>query len=85
MGKGESRLVRTSALSRAQRVSIIRSQLNVTQKYLPATDRDGRVEDKVKASLTGGGNGQDSSQYSEAETSFSYESSVSVLLMERVW
>jgi hypothetical protein len=41
MGKGEFRLVKTSTLSRAQRVSIIRSQLNVTQKYLPTSDGAG--------------------------------------------
>jgi hypothetical protein len=30
---------------------IIRSELNVTQKYLPTTDGAGRVNDKMKARL----------------------------------
>jgi hypothetical protein len=69
MGKGDFRLVRTSILRPAQRVSIIRSQLNITQKYLPTTDGAGRIKDKVKANLVGGGDCQDRSKYSEAETS----------------
>jgi hypothetical protein len=34
---------------------IIRSQLNVTQKYLPTTDGAGHIRDKVKACLVGEG------------------------------
>jgi hypothetical protein len=84
MGNGEFRLVRTSTLSRAQRVSIIRSQLNVTQKYLPTSDAAGWIKDEVKARLVGGGDYKDRSQYSETEASSLKGSSVSVLLIAQI-
>ena len=59
--------MRASTLGPAQHVSIIRSQLNVTQKYLPTTDGAGRIKDRVKASLVGGGDFQERSQYSKAQ------------------
>jgi hypothetical protein len=38
----------------AQRKGIIRSQMNVTQKYAPSSDGNGRMKDKLKARLVGG-------------------------------
>ena len=42
-------------LSHEQRKGIIRSQMYVTQKYTPSSDGNGRVKDKLKARLVGGG------------------------------
>jgi hypothetical protein len=39
----------------------------VTQKYLPTTDGDGRIEDIVEVRLVGGGDYQYRSMNSEAE------------------
>ena len=69
IAKGVFRPVLTSSLTPTQRTNIIRSQLNITQKYLPTTDGTGRVKDKVKARLVGGGDCQDRTQYTAAETS----------------
>ena len=59
IAKGVFRPVKQNTLTEEQRRSVIRSQLNVTQKYLPTTDGAGRVKDKVKARLVGGGDCQD--------------------------
>ena len=45
-------------LTQEQRKGIIRSQMNVTQKYAPSSDGNGRVKDKLKARLVGGGDCQ---------------------------
>ena len=82
--KGVFRPVRTSTLTEAQRKGIIRSQLNVTQKYLPTTDGAGRVKDKVKARLVGGGDCQDRGLYSAAETSSPTISITSIFLLAQI-
>jgi hypothetical protein len=46
---------------------IIRSQLNVTQKYLPTTDGAGRIKNKVEARLVGRGDCQGRSKDSAVE------------------
>ena len=46
-----------ATLTDPQRKSIIRSQMNVTQKYAPSSDGNGRIKDKLKARLVGGGDG----------------------------
>ena len=46
-----------ATLTDSQRKSIIRSQMNVTQKYAPSSDGNGRIKDKLKARLVGGGDG----------------------------
>jgi hypothetical protein len=40
-----------ASLTENQRKGIIRSQMNVTQKYAPSSDGNGRVKDKLKARL----------------------------------
>jgi hypothetical protein len=82
--KGVFRPVKTSTLSPTQRAGIIRSQLNVTQKYLPTTDGTGRVKDRVKARLVGGGDCQDRSQYTTAETSSPTVSTTSIFLLAQI-
>jgi Reverse transcriptase (RNA-dependent DNA polymerase) len=82
--KGVFRPVKVSSLTPTQRAGIIRSQLNVTQKYLPTTDGTGRVKDKVKARLVGGGDCQDRSQYSAAETSSPTVSTTSIFLLAQI-
>ena len=41
-----------ATLTDSQRKS---SQMNVTQKYAPSSDGNGRIKDKLKARLVGGG------------------------------
>jgi hypothetical protein len=82
--KGVFRPVNVSTLSPSQRAGIIRSQLNVTQKYLPTTDGTGRVKDRVKARLVGGGDCQDRSQYTAAETSSPTVSTTSIFLLAQI-
>ena len=84
ISKGVFRPVQVSALTPTQRAGIIRSQLNVTQKYLPTTEGAGRVKDKVKARLVGGGDCQDRSQYSAAETSSPTVSTTSIFLLAQI-
>ena len=69
MAKGVLRPVHVSKLTPFQRANVIRSQLNVTQKFLPSSDWTGRVKDKVKVRPVGGGDCQDRNHYSRAETS----------------
>ena len=82
--KGVFRPVKISTLSPTQRAGIIRSQLNVTQKYLPTTDGTGRVKDRVKARLVGGGDCQDRTQYTAAETSSPTVSTTSIFLLAQI-
>lgn len=84
IGKGVFRPVKLTSLTTAQRVGIIRSQLNVTQKYLPTTDGAGRIKDKVKARLVGGGDCQDRTQYSASETSSPTVSTTSIFLIAQI-
>ena len=84
ISKGVSRPVQVSTLTPTQRAGIIRSQLNFTQTYLPTTDGEGRVKDKVKARLVGGGDCQDRSQYSAAETSSPTVSTTSIFLLAQI-
>jgi Reverse transcriptase (RNA-dependent DNA polymerase) len=72
-----------STLSSEQKRRIIRSQLNITQKYLPSSDGQGRTKDRLKARLVGGGNGQDRSISTESETSPTV-STTSVLLIVQI-
>jgi Reverse transcriptase (RNA-dependent DNA polymerase) len=73
-----------STLSSEQKRRIIRSQLNITQKYLPSSDGQGRTKDRLKARLVGGGDGQDRSIYTESETSSPTVSTTSVLLIAQI-
>ena len=57
--EAELRPIKSGMLTEDQRCSVIRSQLKVTQKYLSTTDGTGRIKDKVKARLVGGGDCQD--------------------------
>jgi Reverse transcriptase (RNA-dependent DNA polymerase) len=84
INKGVFRPVLTSTLTPAQRKGIIRSQLNVTQKYLPTTDGTGRIKDKVKARLVGGGDCQDRGLYSTAETSSPTIATTSIFLLAQI-
>ena len=84
IGKGVFRPVKTSTLTPTQRAGIIRSQLNITQKYLPTTDGAGRIKDRVKARLVGGGDCQDRSQYSVAETSSPTVNTTSIFLIAQI-
>ena len=59
IAKGVFRPVKHNTLTEEQRRGVIRSQVNVIQKYLTTTDGAGRVKDKVKARLVGDGNCQD--------------------------
>jgi hypothetical protein len=56
-------------LDHAQRKGIIRSQMNVTQKYAPSSDGNGRIKAKLKARLVGGGDCQDRNLYLRADSS----------------
>jgi hypothetical protein len=47
----------------SQRMGIIRSQMNATQKYAPTSEVSERMKDKLKACLMGGGDCQDRSLY----------------------
>lgn len=84
VSKGVFRPVFQHKLTPFQRANIIRSQLNVTQKYLPSSVGDGRVKDKVKARLVGGGDGQDRNHYSRAETSSPTISTSSIFILAQV-
>ena len=84
ISKGVFRPILTSTLTESQRRGIIRSQLNVTQKYLPTTDGAGRVKDKVKARLVGGGDCQDRELYSAAETSSPTISITSIFILVQI-
>ena len=84
IGKGVFRPIKTSQLTPEQRASIIRSQLNVTQKYLPTTDGTGRIKDKVKARLVGGGDCQDRSKYTTSETSSPTVSTTAIFLLAQI-
>jgi hypothetical protein len=44
-----------STLDEQERKRIIRSQMNITQKFAPSSDGNGRIKDKLKARLVGGG------------------------------
>ena len=84
VSKGVFRPVRIDKLTPFQRANIIRSQLNITQKFLPASDGAGRVKDKVKARLVGGGDCQDRNHYSRAETSSPTISTSSIFIIAQV-
>lgn len=73
-----------STLSLEQKEGIIRSHLNVTQKFLPSSDGQGRTKDRLKARLFGGSDGQDRSIYTESETSSPTVSTTSVLLIAQI-
>ena len=81
VSKGVFRPVHISKLTPFQRANIIRSQLNVTQKFLPSSDGTGRVKDKIKARLVGGGDCQDRNHYSRAETSSPTISTSSIFII----
>ena len=82
--EGLFRPVKSRTLTEDQRCSIIRSQLNVTQKYLPTTDSTGRIKDKVKARLVGGGDCQDRGKYSAAEISSPTVSTTAIFLIAQI-
>lgn len=64
----------------SQRKCIIRSQMNITQTYAPSSDGKGRIKDKLKARLVGGGDGQDRNLYSRVDTSSPTASTSAILL-----
>ena len=82
--KGVFRPIKHSTLTEDQRRSVIRSQLNVTQKYLPTTDGTGRIKDKVKARLVGGGDCQDRGKYTASETSSPTVSTTAIFLIAQI-
>ena len=84
IAKGVFRPVKSSTLTADQRRSVIRSQLNVTQKYLPTTDGTGRIKDKVKARLVGGGDCQDRGKYTASETSSPTVSTTAIFLIAQI-
>ena len=60
--------VHTSSLSTQQKSRILRSHMNVVEKYLPVLDHTGnRAIDKVKARLCVDGRGQDRDDYPISE------------------
>jgi hypothetical protein len=59
LDKHAFRGVKYDDLNPGQRKVIIRSQMNVTQKYAPSSDGNWRVKDKLKARPVGGGDCQD--------------------------
>ena len=71
-------------LDHSQRKGIIRSQMNVTQKYAPSSDGNGRVKDKLKARLVGGGDCQDRSLYSRADTSSPTASTSAIMIVAQL-
>ena len=71
-------------LTQEQRKGIIRSQMNVTQKYAPSSDGNGRVKDKLKARLVGGGDCQDRNLYSRADTSSPTASTSAILIIAQL-
>jgi hypothetical protein len=76
--------VHKSTLSSTQRRSIIRSQLNITQKYLPSSDGNGRIKDKLKARLVEGGDGQDRNLYQTSDTSSPTIATTSIFIMAQI-
>lgn len=76
--------VHRNKLTPFQRKNIIRSQLNVTQKFLPSSDGSGRVKDKVKARLVGGGDGQDRNLYQTSDTSSPTIATTSIFLIAQI-
>ena len=84
IAKGVFRPIKQSTLTEEQRRSVIRSQLNVTQKYLPTTDGAGRVKDKVKARLVGGGDCQDRGKYTASETSSPTVPTTAIFLIAQI-
>ena len=73
-----------ATLTASQRKSIIRSQMNITQKYAPSSDGNGRVKDKLKARLVGGGDGQDRNLYSRIDTSSPTASTSAILIVAQL-
>lgn len=73
-----------ATLTDSQRKSIIRSQMNVTQKYAPSSDGNGRIKDKLKARLVGGGDGQDRNLYSRIDTSSPTASTSAILIIAQL-
>ena len=84
IAKGVFRPIKQSTLTEDQRRSVIRSQLNVTQKYLPTTDGTGRIKDKVKARLVGGGDCQDRGKYLPSETSSPTVSTTAIFIIAQI-
>jgi hypothetical protein len=76
--------VKYDDLNPDQRKGIIRSQMNVTQKYAPSSDGNGRVKDKLKARLVGGGDCQDRSLYTRADTSSPTASTTAILIIAQL-
>ena len=76
--------IHVSSLTETQRKGIINSTMNITQKFSPSSDGNGRVKDKLKARLVGGGNRQDRSSYSREEISSPTVSTTSVLLLSQL-
>jgi hypothetical protein len=73
-----------STLTDKQRKGIIRSQMNITQKYAPSSDGNGRIKDKLKARLVGGGDGQDRNLYSRSDTSSPTASTPAILIIAQI-
>jgi Reverse transcriptase (RNA-dependent DNA polymerase) len=71
-------------LDHAQRKGIIRSQINVTQKYAPSSDGKGRIKDKLKARLVGGGDCQDRNLCSRADTSSPTASTSAIMIIAQL-
>ena len=69
------------SLTPQQQKGILNSTMNVTQKFAPSSDGKGRIKDKLKARLVGGGNRQDRTMYTREETSSPTVSTTSVLLL----
>jgi hypothetical protein len=72
------------SLTQTQTKGIIRSQMNVTQKYAPSSDGNGRIKDKLKARLVGGGDGQDRNLYSRIDTSSPTASTSAILIIAQL-
>ena len=82
--KGVFHGIEYTSLTQTQRKGIIRSQMNVTQKYAPSSDGNGRIKDKLKARLVGGGDGQDRNLYSRSETSSPTASTSAILIIAQL-
>ena len=82
--KGVFHGIEYASLTQAQRKGIIRSQMNVTQKYAPSSDGNGRIKDKLKARLVGGGDGQDRNLYSRIDTSSPTASTSAILIIAQL-
>ena len=76
--------IHISSLTDLQRRGIINSTMNITQKFTPSSDGQGRVKDKLKARLVGGGNRQDRTSYSREEISSPTVSTTSILLLSQL-